>query len=302
MTNQKHLSKSETELMDKIIKEALEEVNQEDFSPNVFDDKWLDYAKQNSRRVEQSFQNQSESESIGSLSRLYNVFSKPYIDFLNVQIALLKAKSELEKAEIYSRPLEINPGEGSSLIQQCKNLIGQIELIFKSEEICLLKNAIDTTLTEEQERTIEKELYKYSRWESLIRKMEDQIRYIKYETNWKSPSDFSELRELGTTVQRTRNHDGEELRALEKLDKLYEWKHYYELRKSVVDTALSLMPDDCITLCKERYFKRKRMKQCIQAIVAMTEWQYKQNIRKIKQISAPFLLLVNSAVKPPQKS
>ena len=149
-------------------------------------------------------------------------------------------------------------------------------------------------LTLEEKQVIDKYLYKYERWGRLRRACLREAAALEAKYGQRSPSDFSQLAELGTNVVRSTTRESPQERAFDhKLRVMRAQLDYAEvlaLRRQRVEMAMEDLEPAYKRLVEERYFKRKSMDECVGAIKGMTEHQYKKGISEIRNTLADYVL------------
>lgn len=149
-------------------------------------------------------------------------------------------------------------------------------------------------LSLEEKRIIDKYLYKYKGWERLRKTCIEEAEWISARYGERSASDFSDIAELGTSIQTSNLPSSPQERVYShKIRIMREQQDYaaiLTMRMRRVERAMEDM--DLLTrrLVEERYFNRKSMDECVGAIKGMTEHQYKKGISEIRNTLADYVL------------
>ena len=149
-------------------------------------------------------------------------------------------------------------------------------------------------LSLEEKRVIDKYLYKYKGWERLRKTCIEEAEWISARYGERSASDFSDIAELGTSIQTSNPPSSPQERVYShKIRIMREQQDYaaiLTMRMRRVERAMEDMDDLTRQLLEERYFNRKSMDECINSIDGMTENKYRSCIAKIRYSLSGYVL------------
>lgn|GEM_PF-3183822 len=135
--------------------------------------------------------------------------------------------------------------------------------------------------------TIDNILFEYPFHLLRIKRCREWEDTLTAQVQQKSPSDTSELSELGTTVQKSPGNDGEQYRAIvEWEDKLYNYRHWREISEQAVadvETVLDMLNDMDRQLVSERFFDGKTRQQSMQTH-DITRYEYDKRLSRIRAV------------------
>ena len=141
-------------------------------------------------------------------------------------------------------------------------------------------------LSQDEKNTVDNVLYRYPLWCQLYKQ---RCEWVEAQYGDRSSSDFSDVEELGTTVQTSPKHEGVQYRIVTKKEQ-DQYLQTLKTRLGFVEAALECLNEDCRQLVQKRYFDDFGMVRCVTEIPGMSEWRYNQCIREIRTIVAPFVL------------
>lgn len=149
-------------------------------------------------------------------------------------------------------------------------------------------------LSQDEKNVIDKYLYLYRQWERLRDTCNEEAEWIAKRYGFRSSSDFSDLAELGTQIDKTSTGEGEQERILKHKERVMQGqKDYAEIlgRRIIrVDRAMEGIEPLYRKLVEERYFERNEMKDCIRKIDGMSKKKYVTGIREIRASMARYVL------------
>lgn len=149
-------------------------------------------------------------------------------------------------------------------------------------------------LTLEEKKYIDKCLYKYKTWGRLRAVCLEEVEWIESRYGIKSPSDFSDLAELGTKPSCSGVSSPPQERVVEKKESIMQGQRDYatilQQRMRRIERGMEGLSDVERRVLEERYFSRRSMVGVICAVEGLSESAYTRAIGRIREEMAPFVL------------